>query len=86
MNIQDIFYILKSLMRIINLVVISVFLFFACLVFYFNFPKNGKTNQTFIIKNNESFQEVVKNLHKQGIIDNYNLFFYIYNITIPPKF
>ena len=64
----------------LNYIIITIFLFFACLVFYFNFPRSAQNDKIFVIKNNESFRQVVSNLHQEGIISNKKTFFYISQI------
>lgn len=80
MILRDIFDIIRLLFRFINYTVISIFLFFFCLVFYFNFPQDRAQDKTFIINSNESFKEVVKNLHREEFIKNEKIFFYISQI------
>lgn len=77
MSVRDIFEVIRVFLKIINYAVIGVFLFFSCLVFYFNFPRDGGQSKTFVISNNESFREVVTNLHQEGIVSNEKMFFYI---------
>jgi UPF0755 protein len=49
-------------------------------VLYFNFPQERSQEKTFIINNNDSFRDVVRNLHQEEIIKDKKIFFYLSQI------
>ena len=63
-----------------NCIAIGIFLFLLSIVIYFNSPRKSTEDQKFIINNNDSFREVVNNLHEAGIIDSKDVFFYVSQI------